>query len=360
MPQSKGCKAFVADQALGYACSNAFCELVMPSFPSVDIRNDVRSADLTDVLHALSKPTLLKGLVADWPAVERAKRAPEVFIEYLKTCDAGKPLETFRQAPGGDGKYFYDENSTGFNFQRAPIPLKITLDRLNRLRGQAGAERIYIQSAPLKDFMPRFKAENPLNVSGAEPRIWIGNQSVTQTHFDINYNLVCLVSGRKRFVLFPPDQTKNLYMGPLEATVSGVPTSMASLENPDFDAHPLFRQALDAAMVAELEPGDALYIPYMWWHHVSSTDDLNVQVNYWWNTVGAEMGAPMQVLMLALLDLRDLPTDQNAAWKAMFDHLVFSGDTGGHLMPEMRGILGDMASDQRVMIRRAIGRNLQD
>jgi len=56
----------------------------MPSFPSVDIRKDVRSTDLTDVLHALSKPTLLKGLVAAWPAVERAKRAPEVFIEYLK------------------------------------------------------------------------------------------------------------------------------------------------------------------------------------------------------------------------------------------------------------------------------------
>ena len=332
----------------------------MLSFPAVDIRDDVRPADMATILATLNRPMILKGLVADWPAVERAKRSPAELIDYLKTCDAGKPAETFRQAAGGDGKYFYEDDPGSFNFQRAPIPLKITLDRLNGLRGLADAEHIYIQSAPLKDYMPRFKVENPLAIPGAEPRIWIGNRSVTQTHYDINYNLVCMVAGRKRFVLFPPDQTKNLYMGPLEATISGVPTSMASLENPDFDAHPLFREALAAATVAELEPGDALYVPYMWWHHVSSTEDFNVQVNYWWNTVGAEMGAPMLVLMLAMLGLRDLPPDQNKAWKAMFDHLVFGGETGAHLVPEVRGILGDMAPDQRLLIRRAIGRNIQD
>ena len=337
----------------------------MLSFPAVDIRDDVCPADIAVVLKSLEKPTILRGLVADWPAVERAKRSPAALIDYLKACDAGKPAETFRQAPGGDGKYFYEDTPQkdrvgGFNFLRAPIPLKMTLDRLNALRGQARDEHIYIQSAPLKDYMPRFKAENPLDMPGAEPRIWIGNRSVTQTHFDINYNLVCMVAGRKRFVLFPPDQTKNLYMGPLEATISGVPTSMTSLENPDFDAHPRFREALAAAMVAEPEPGDALYVPYMWWHHVSSTEDLNVLVNYWWNTSGAEMGTPMLVLMLAMLGLRDLPVDQNTAWKAMFEHFVFSGKTGDHLAPEVRGILGDMAPDQRLLIRQAIGRNLQD
>jgi hypothetical protein len=329
-------------------------------FPSVEIRHDVRPDEAAALLTGRDAPVILKGLVKTWPAVERAKRSPAELIDYLKTCDSGKPAETFRQAPGGDGKYFYGDDSSVFNFQRAAIPLKMTLDRLNELRGQADAERIYIQSAALKDYMPRFKAENLLTVSGAEPRIWIGNRAVTQTHFDINYNLVCMVAGRKRFVLFPPGQSKNLYMGPLEATISGVPTSMASLEKPDFDAHPRFREALDTATVADLEPGDGLYVPYMWWHHVSSSEDLNVQVNYWWNTAGAEMGAPMLVLMLAMLGLRDLPADQNRAWKAMFEHLVFSGETGGHLAPEVRGVLGDMEPDQRLLIRRAIGRNLQD
>lgn len=335
------------------------------SFPSVEIRHGVRPDEVAALLAGRETPVILKGLVKGWPAVEKAMRSGAELIAYLKACDAGVPAETFRQAPGGDGRYFYGDlpqkgRIGGYNFQRAALPLAMTLDRLNALSGQAEAEHIYIQSAPLKDFMPRFKAENPLDVPGAEPRIWIGNRAVTQTHFDINYNLACLVAGRKRFVLFPPDQTKNLYMGPLEATISGVPTSMTSLENPDFDAHPKFREALDAAMVADLAPGDGLYVPYMWWHHVSSSDALNVQVNYWWNTAGAEMGTPMLVLMLAMLGLRDLPADQNRAWKEMFEHLVFSGETGGHLSPEVRGILGDMDPDQRLLIRRAIGRNLQD
>ena len=332
----------------------------MPSFPAVDIRSDVGPESLVQIINTLNRPTIFKGLVANWPAVERAKRSPIELIEYLKACDIGKAVETFRQAPGKDGKYFYDEDPRGFNFQRASIPMKITLDRLSVLTGDSQAEPIYIQSAPLDDYMPRFKVENPLTVPGNAPRIWIGNRSVTQTHFDINYNLVCMVSGRKRFVMFPPDQTKNLYMGPLEATVSGVPASMVSLEKPDFDRYPLFAEAIKAATLAELEPGDGLFIPYMWWHHVSSTGDFNVQVNYWWNTAGAEMGAPMQVLMLAMLGLRDLPADQTAAWKAMFDHLVFSGEMSGHLAPEVRGILGGMTPDQRLLIRRAIGRNLQD
>ncbi len=332
----------------------------MLSFPSVDIRDDVRPDSLMPVVKTLAKPTVFKGLVADWPAVGRAKRSPGELIDYLKACDSGKPAETFRQTRGGDGRYFYGNGPGGLNFQRAPIPLKVTLDRLRSLIGKAEGEPVYIQSAVLKDYMPRFMAENSLTVPEVEPRIWIGNRSVTQTHFDINYNLVCMVGGRKRFVLFPPDQTGNLYMGPLETTVSGVPTSMASLENPDFQAHPLFREALKAATVADLEPGDALYVPYMWWHHVSSSDDLNVQVNYWWNTAGAEMGAPMQVLMLAMLNLRDLPADQNTAWKAMFDHFVFGGtDTAAHLAPEVRGLLGDIKPEQRALIRRAIGKNLQ-
>ncbi|MFT4073963.1 MAG: cupin-like domain-containing protein [Asticcacaulis sp.] len=334
-------------------------------FPSVDIRHDVRPGEAVALLAGQETPLILKGLVNDWPAVAVARRSTSELIAYLKACDAGIPAETFRQAPGGDGKYFYGDlpqkgRNGGFNFQRAPLPLAVTLDRLNALRGKPEAEHIYIQSAPLKDFLPRFKAENPLDVPGAEPRIWIGNRSVTQTHFDINYNLACLVAGRKRFVLFPPAQTANLYMGPLEATVSGVPTAMASLENPDFEAHPRFREALGNAVVADLAPGDALYVPYMWWHHVSSSEDLNVQVNYWWNTAGAEMGAPMQVLMLAMLGLRDLPADQKRAWKAMFEHLVFSGERGGHLAPEVRGIQGNITPEQRRAIRRAIGQNLQD
>jgi len=332
------------------------------NFPSVEIRHDAGPEGLMAAVAGLDRPVIFRGTVADWPAVQAGRRSASELIDYLKACDSGKPAETFRQAPGGDGRYFYGDDPRAFNFQRGPVPLKVTLERLRSQIGKPEPEPIYIQSALLHDYMPRFKSENRLKGIAAEPRIWIGNRSKTETHFDINYNLVCMVGGRKRFVLFPPTQAKNLYMGPLETTVSGVPTAMVSLENPDFERYPLFREALAAATVADLEPGDVLYVPYMWWHHVSSEAAFNCQVNYWWNTAGDEMGAPMQVLMLAMLGLRDLPPDQNAAWKAMFDHFVFhqGADPAAHLPEDVRGMLGEVSREQRTLIRRTIGRNLAE
>ena len=151
-------------------------------------------------------------------------------------------------------------------------------------------------------------------------------------------------------------------MGPLENTVSGVPTSMVNFENPDLALHPRFTTALQSASVADLEPGDVLFIPYMWWHHVISSDNFNVQVNYWWNRARPELGQPIHALFHAILALRDLPADQNLAWKAMFDHFVFhqSDPCALHLEPKHRGLLGEIDDDQRIAIRHQLGKNLMD
>ncbi len=326
------------------------------AFPAVDTRTDVTAAGLAKAVAGLTVPVLFKGAVNSWPAVQKSGESLDALLGYLKSCDNGFPAETFRQPPGADGKYFYAGDQKSLNFARAHIPISATLGRLR----MAEAEPLYIQSAPLKDHLPKFRTENRLPGIEAEPRAWIGNRSITQIHFDLYYNLACMIAGRKTFVLFPPDQVKNLYMGPVETTVSGVPTSMANLENPDFDAHPRFAEALKTATVAELEPGDVLYIPYMWWHHVSSSGAFNMQVNYWWNTAAPEMGVAMQALLHGILSLRDLPADQTAAWKAMFDHFVFhqSDPVADHLRPEVRGLLGEVPKAQRIAIRKQIGKNL--
>lgn len=331
---------------------------VAQTFPAVETRQEVSAAGLAEAVDGLTTPVVFKGAVKAWPAVRRSAESRDALITYLKSCDNGFPAETFRQPSGSDGKYFYGGDQKTLNFAKARIPISATLSRLR----MAQAEPLYIQSAPLKDHLPKFRDENRLPGIDAEPRAWIGNRSITQIHFDLYYNLACMIAGRKTFVLFPPDQVKNLYMGPIETTVSGVPTSMANLENPDFAAHPRFADALKTATVAELEPGDVLYIPYMWWHHVSSSGAFNMQVNYWWNTAKPEMGVAMQALLHAMLSLRDLPPDQNAAWRVMFDHFVFhqSDPVADHLRPEVRGLLGEVPKAQRVAIRKQIGRNLQE
>jgi quercetin dioxygenase-like cupin family protein len=37
------------------------------------------------------------------------------------------------------------------------------------------------------------------------------------------------------------------------------------------------------AMEAELSPGDAIFIPMGWFHHVEALERFNVLVNYWWD-----------------------------------------------------------------------------
>ncbi len=61
--------------------------------------------------------------------------------------------------------------------------------------------------------------------------------------------------------------------------------SLVQLHAPDFDRFPRFREALDAAVTAELEAGDAIYIPPLWWHHVQSLEPFNLLVNYWWHAL---------------------------------------------------------------------------
>jgi hypothetical protein len=101
---------------------------------------------------------------------------------------------------------------------------------------------------------------------------------------------------------------------------------------------------MKAAVVFELEPGDAIFVPSMWWHHVESLSPFNLLVNYWWCVSPAAMGSPMTALMHGILALRDLPPRQRAAWKRLFEHYVFEADESvrEHIPEAGRGCLAPL------------------
>lgn len=302
-----------------------------------------------------NEPVLLKGLVADWPAVAEGRKSPDAMVRYIRRFDLGKPVETIMGQPEIEGQFFYNAKMDGLNFSKKPSSMGRSMDRILALRGQEKPPSIYIQSTPIAEFLPGFAAENVMTLAGesAAPRIWIGNRLTVQTHFDLKENIACVVSGRRRFTLFPPEQTPNLYPGPFELTLSGPPVSMVRLDAPDVDRYPRFREAMQHAVVADLEAGDALYIPYFWWHHVQSLEDFNVLVNYWWNEAGAGLGSPFDALLHALLNIRDLPDHERKAWKTMFDTYVFGchGDPLAHLPVETHGTLGKHDERARQHVR---------
>jgi hypothetical protein len=149
-------------------------------------------------------------------------------------------------------------------------------------------------------------------------------------------------------MLFPPEQLENLYVRPLEFTPLGVPISLVDAHNPDLAGYPRFEQAAAAAQVAELEGGDAIFIPYMWWHSVRSLEPFNILIDYWWNAVRRPVVAPFHSLLHGVIAIANLPSPQRDVWKRFFDHYVSQvhGDPAAHLAPERPGVLGGLSPAQ--------------
>jgi len=307
-----------------------------------------------DQIAKAGRPAILRGLVADWPAVEAARNGEAALIAYLKGCDNGVPAEIMVGEAAIRGEFFYNADMSATNFTRETANLSATFDRILAQRTQAQPQAVYVQSVSVREHLPKFAAENRIDFipQDIEPRIWAGNPLRVQTHYDLSNNIAVCVAGRRRFTLFPPEQLVNLYVGPFDFTLAGPPVSMVSLEAPDFARFPRFAEALAVAGVAELEPGDGLYIPYGWWHHVRTLEAFNVLVNYWWNEARAGLGSPYDALLLAILGIRDMPPAQREMWKVMFDYYVFGshGDPVAHLPAARQGVLGPLtpALDQKM------------
>jgi hypothetical protein len=292
------------------------------------------------------EPLVLRGLAGHWPVVQAAGDSPAAVEAYLRRFYGDEPVNAVYGQPGQNGRLFYNDDLSGFNFQAARARLDKVIDDI---RGQSHAEQpagIYVGSTSVDSVLPGFRSENDIKLDGLDPLvfIWLGNRSRIAAHFDLPDNLACCAAGRRRFTLFPPAEIANLYPGPIDFTPAGQTISMVDFAEPDFERFPRFGKALESAQLAELEPGDAVYVPSMWWHHVEGLDSLNVLVNYWWRSVPAYMDTPANVLEYALLAIRDLPKAQREAWRAIFDFYVFDfeDDSIGHIPESRRGVLAPM------------------
>ncbi len=305
------------------------------------------------------RPAVMRGLVRDWPAVRAATTSAEEASRYLVGFDNGSPVDAILLPPQAHGAISYNEAMDGFNFARNRLPVSAVVEQLSRYALFEEPPSVAVQSALIPECLPGFAAQNRLPVldDAVAPRLWLGNRITVPAHFDESDNVACVVAGRRRFTLFPPGQVANLYIGPLDFAPTGAAMSMVPFAAPDFEKFPKFRQALSAACSAELGPGDALFIPTLWWHHVESLDrKLNVLVNYWWNgalgTVERTASA-MDCLLHSLVNIRPLPPELRNAWASMFRHYVFdaSDDELAHIPRQRRGILANLSPEDARRIR---------
>lgn len=315
---------------------------------------------LADVLADGSRPVVLRGLVQAWPVVQAAQTSRQALAAYLLGFYRGATVDAWLGEPAIGGRFFYDATFTGFNFQRLRLRLDEVLAQLEAYAadGQAAGDTLaadarppalYVGSTTVDTCLPGFREAHALDLGprDALASLWLGNQARVAAHYDLPDNLACVAAGRRRFTLFPPEQIGNLYVGPLDLTPAGQAISLVDLHAPDLARYPRFAQALAAAQVAELDPGDALFIPSLWWHHVESLDPMNLLVNYWWRDVPAHMDNPTHALMHAMLSIRGLPPAQRAAWASLFRHHVFEAGeaTVEHIPLPARGVLAPLTPE---------------
>ncbi len=321
---------------------------------------------LTALIEA-GRPVVLKGAARNWPLVKAGLVSAAAVADVLRGADAGIPVVAYVGEPSIRGRFHYDDDATAMNFRSERGPFGTFLDRILATGGDDAAPAIYLGSTDLDTVFAGLRAANDLVPSdGTFDRhpplasIWIGNRTIAATHWDMSNNVAVCVAGRRRFTLFPPDQTGNLYPGPIEPTPAGQVVSMVDPTAPDLDRYPRFADALAVAEVADLEPGDVLVYPALWWHHVEALAPFNILVNYWWNAAPDFLDTPMTTILHGLLSVRGRPEHERAAWRSIFDHYLFAPveQAAAHLPEAARGPLGPLDAMRARRLRALVANKL--
>lgn len=330
--------------------------------PMREISGALPSA-LADAILTATEPLVLRGLVASWPLVKASLRSQREGIAYLRHFYQGEVVRALIGPPEIAGRYFYNEDISGFNFDAVNARLDAILDRVLEHLDDPYPPTFYVGSTTVDTCLPGFRDENDLDLGDRDPlvSVWTGNRSRIPAHQDLPDNLACVAAGRRRFTLFPPEQLSNLYIGPLDFAPANQPISLVDFHRPDLVKFPRFAEAMAHAQVAELLPGDAIFMPSMWWHHIEGLDSFNVLINYWWRQSPGYMDAPVNTLMHAILTLRELPPSQRMAWQEVFRHYIFEADgsEAAHIPERARGVLGPLDLDKARFMRAAIIQKLK-
>lgn len=145
--------------------------------------------------------------------------------------------------------------------------------------------------------------------------LWLGPAGHREPlHYDPLDGTLIQMRGKKKLVLFPPTQLKNLYPFPLTRHIKhGLNIrswfSQVDPESPNHEAFPNYHIAEQEKRVVLLGPGEAIFLPSGWWHEVTAVDEGSEEdgyvasVNHFWKVTPAKrfFGNPgvQRIMMLA-------------------------------------------------------------
>ncbi|WP_395345113.1 cupin-like domain-containing protein [Ningiella sp. W23] len=324
-------------------------------------------SELTEQMLKAEYPIVFRNLVSDWPIVKLCENNTDpqkrlhAQAEYLQRFSAGATVPAWVADKKEKGRFFYNQDMSGFNFEQQRLPFNDVLAWLVANADDEDIASVYLGSTSVDLLMPNYRKQNDIALLNKAPLVslWMGNRSRVAPHYDATDNVACVLAGRRKFTLFAPEQYDNLYVGPIEFNPAGQAISLVDLHAPDFKQYPKFEQALENAFEATLLPGDAIFIPSMWWHHVEALDAFNLLQNYWWRQAPEPAANPNDALVHAMLSIKDLPQAQKEVWKDIFDKLIFNPQPQTHIPDSAQGFLKPLDEEQAARMRKLLLKRLQ-
>lgn len=157
-------------------------------------------------------------------------------------------------------------------------------------------------------------------------------RAVTPAHFDEQHGVMAQVQGSKSVTLLPPDAYTAMY--PFPVTHAADRSAMADVASPNFTRFPRLASVLPRMVAAQLHPGDALYVPPMWWHRAEYPDHVSTSVAFWFQDVDeVQRGAA--------------PSPSSRARIHRNFEKVFSEEVGqSRFMAEARGLVAHLEAGQ--------------
>lgn len=206
------------------------------------------------------RPVVLPGLCGDWPAVDRWS------LDYLRgvATEREVPVDVYER-----GDFFEIGGALGHR-KRTELPFADYLEP----PVPGAVARYYAPDLELSRYFPRLADDvrvPGILPAGVRPRLFLfaGHRAITAGHFHpFTHALTCQVTGRKRVVVYPPEDSTALYPNPWFSPAFH--WSRVDFLNPDARRFPRFREA--HGMECVLEPGDALFIPVHFWHWTQGVD----------------------------------------------------------------------------------------
>ena len=173
-----------------------------------------------------NRPLVLRGAVAHWPLVTHGQQSPEALVDYLTSLISSELVDTVI-APPAPGRLLYEEGLSALNHQHSIENLSHVLRGLLKQVDAPEPIGISLQGLDAARTFARLEQSNSTDLvpPGTQARLWIGNAVTVAPHFDAADNLACVAAGRRRFVLFPPEQVGNLYVGQFDVTPPACPSA---------------------------------------------------------------------------------------------------------------------------------------